>query len=354
LAEIGREPVRRWLGMVVSSGKAASRQVHLPGLDTPRIYAVPAIRPKTVGSRRNGGGPPGRNDRGLLLIGARELDARAKRIWSLAAFSAEQSRHEAVLQQELQDTRQELQARIAAQTAAEQRLIQAAKLAAVGEMAAGVAHELNNPLTTIVGFTELVLEDLPESSPVRGDLETVHREALRARDVVRRLLDFSRRSEMIRTRNDINALIRDTLTLTHHLMHTSGVQVQTDLQTDLPWALVDGDQIKQVLLNLLHNALSAMAGGGRLEISTSTRQKYLGTWVTIRVQDTGVGIPSGNMERIFEPFFTTRAGEGGTGLGLAVTYGIVSSHGGMIEAESAPGAGAAFTVWLPVEETATP
>jgi signal transduction histidine kinase len=128
--------------------------------------------------------------------------------------------------------------------------------------------------------------------------------------------------------------------------------VFTSLDDSLPWCFVDRDQIKQVLLNLLHNALAAMPRGGQIDLITAARKKYGTDWITITVQDTGVGIPPENMERIFEPFFTTRAGQGGTGLGLAVTYGIVSSHGGIIEVESAPGAGATFRVWLPVEENA--
>jgi len=285
-----------------------------------------------------------------MLVGAGKLEMGARRVWRLAVFGSEQVQSRARLEEDLQNAQQELQARIGAQVAAEQRLIQAAKLAAVGEMAAGVAHELNNPLTTIVGFTELVLEDMPEDSASRNDLETVMREALRARDVVRRLLDFSRRSEMVRVKADINAIVMDTLALVRHLLSTSGVQVRVGVDESLPWAFVDRDQIKQVLLNLVHNALNAMPNGGQIQILTGSHKKYGKDWITISVEDSGVGIPPENMERIFEPFFTTRAGEGGTGLGLAVTYGILSSHGGMIEAESVVGAGATFTVWLPVED----
>jgi two-component system NtrC family sensor kinase len=216
-------------------------------------------------------------------------------------------------------------------------------------MAAGVAHELNNPLTTIVGFAELVRDELPQGSTSRVDLETVLREALRARDVVRRLLDFSRSSEMVRVKADINALVSDTLGLVRHLLGSNGVQVRTTLDDSIPWGFVDRDQIKQVLLNLFHNALHAMPSGGEITITTSCRQKYGRDWITVTITDNGVGIPPDNMERIFEPFFTTRSGEGGTGLGLSVTYGIVTSHGGRIEAESAPGEGASFTVWLPVD-----
>jgi signal transduction histidine kinase len=250
---------------------------------------------------------------------------------------------------QLQAARQELQERIAAQRMAESRLVQAAKLAAVGEMAAGIAHELNNPLTTVSGFTELAIEELPEELPVRSDLELVLREANRARDVVRRMLDFARQSESIRTRSDLNEIVTDILALVNHLLHTSGVQVVTKLPNTIPWLSVDRNQIKQVILNLVHNALHAMPNGGKLQISSETRRRDKHDWVVITVSDTGTGIPAENLERVFEPFFTTRSKDGGTGLGLSVSYGIISDHGGFIEVESQVGKGSAFAIWLPVE-----
>jgi signal transduction histidine kinase len=248
---------------------------------------------------------------------------------------------------QLRQTQQELQTRIEAQLEAERRLIQAEKLAAVGEMAAGIAHELNNPLTTVTGFTELVLDELPEDADNRPDLELVLKEARRARDVVRRLLDFSRRSESERTRVDINELLDDVLSLTGHLMHTSGVQLEVVLGKKLPWVSVDRNQMKQVFLNLFHNALQAMPTGGKLIVKTSTRQREGRKWVIASIKDTGVGISLEYRERIFEPFFTTRSGQGGTGLGLSVSYGIVSDHGGEIEVDSEVGKGTSFIVWLP-------
>jgi two-component system, NtrC family, sensor kinase len=250
---------------------------------------------------------------------------------------------------QLNATRVELQERISALHEAESRLIQAAKLAAVGEMAAGVAHELNNPLTTITGFTELTLDDLPKDTAQYADLELVLREAHRARDVVRRLLDFSRQSEFVRTRSEMNEIVTDVLAIVRHLLHTSGVQLITNLSKDLPWISVDKNQVKQVILNLIHNALHAMPTGGELHICTARRNRENQIWLTIAVIDNGLGISPENLERIFEPFFTTRSKAGGTGLGLSVSYGIVAGHGGFIEAESRLGKGSVFTVWLPVE-----
>ena len=250
---------------------------------------------------------------------------------------------------QLRAARQELQERIVTQRMTESRLVQAAKLAAVGEMAAGIAHELNNPLTTVTGFTELVLEEMPEDGGVKDDLELVLREAQRARGVVRRLLDFARQSESSRVRSDLNEIVVDVLALVNHLLRTSGIQLSTDLAESLPWVSVDRNQIKQVLLNLVHNALHAMPTGGELCIISGLQKRDQREWLTVSLADTGTGIAPENLERIFEPFFTTRSKDGGTGLGLSVTYGIVTDHGGFIDVESQVGKGSKFTVWLPVE-----
>ena len=268
-------------------------------------------------------------------------------ILSSVISNADQYQRSQLTVRQLRQTQQELQTRIEAQLEAERRLIQAEKLAAVGEMAAGIAHELNNPLTTVAGFTELVLEDLPAEAESRPDLELVLREARRARDVVRRLLDFSRRSESERTRVDLNELLGDVLSLTNHLMHTSGVQLEVSLGEDLPWVSVDRNQMKQVFLNLFHNAIQAMPTGGQLFIQTELSQRDERNWVVASIKDTGLGMAPELRERIFEPFFTTKSAQGGTGLGLSITYGIVSDHGGEIEVESETGKGTCFTVWLP-------
>ncbi|GAB4527162.1 MAG: hypothetical protein Fur0018_12710 [Anaerolineales bacterium] len=246
----------------------------------------------------------------------------------------------------------ELQERMVAQKNTEQQLVRSARLAAVGEMAAGVAHELNNPLTTVSGFVELVLDELPPDAPQRADLELVLREAYRARSVVRNLLDFSRPSEDIRLNTDINELIGDVFTLVQHLVRTTGVELRIQFWDDLPRVKIDPNQIKQVLLNLIHNALQAMPNGGVLVVQTAPKRRRRKRWLSIRVEDSGVGIPQENLARIFEPFFTTRPVGSGTGLGLSVSYGIIKEHGGFIEVESTPGSGSCFTVWLPVDTDA--
>ena len=248
---------------------------------------------------------------------------------------------------QLRATQDELKERIEAQRAAETRLLQAAKLAAVGEMAAGVAHELNNPLTTVTGFVELALEELDPDSASRSDLELVLREARRARNVVRRLLDFARQTESSRARTDLTEILADVIELTNHLIHTSGVDLETHFASGLPWVSMDRNQMKQVFLNLIHNALQAMPNGGALYISAEEDRRDDRPWVKVTVRDTGVGILPENRDRLFQPFFTTRADQGGTGLGLSVTYGIVTDHGGRIDVESKPGEGSSFIVWLP-------
>ena len=248
---------------------------------------------------------------------------------------------------QLRETEMELNARMEAQRLAENRLVQAAKLAAVGEMAAGIAHELNNPLTSVTGFAELVMEDMPEESSSHADMALVIQEARRARDVVRRLLDFARQSESAHASASLNKVVEDIIALSRHLIHANGVELTLDLQEDLPWVLMDENQMKQVLLNLVHNALQAMPEGGQMQITTTRKQKIGREGVVVEVKDDGVGISPEDQIRIFEPFFTTKSNRGGTGLGLSVTYGIVTEHGGEIELNSEPGQGSTFKVWLP-------
>jgi len=261
--------------------------------------------------------------------------------------SADQYQRLQITISQLRSTQVELRARMEAQRSAENRLVQAAKLAAVGEMAAGIAHELNNPLTSVTGFAELALDALPKDSEIRNDLEIVMREAIRARDVVRRLLDFARQSESTRARASLNEVIEDVVALSRHLIHTSAVELKLELEKNLPWVMVDANQMKQVLLNLVHNALQAMPDGGEMTISTRSASRSGRDWIVVSVCDTGIGIPQLELARIFEPFYTTKGDQGGTGLGLSVTYGIITDHAGQIEVESELGVSSKFTVWLP-------
>jgi two-component system NtrC family sensor kinase len=235
-----------------------------------------------------------------------------------------------------------------AQRLAEARLIRSARLAAVGEMAAGVAHELNNPLTTVTGFAELVLDELPNDFSQREDMEMILKEARRARGVVRRLLDFSRQGEFLKTKSNVNEIVSDVLALVHHLARTSGVKVRMELWDELPEIYLDRGQIQQVFLNVIHNAIQAMPNGGDLIIQSAHEDRDGKQWVKVMVQDSGKGIPADDLPRIFEPFYTTKPSGAGTGLGLSISYGIVSDHGGFMDVQSEPGKGAEFLIWLPV------
>ncbi len=245
---------------------------------------------------------------------------------------------------------QQLQERIEAQNLAEKKMVEAARLAAIGEIAAGVAHELNNPLTTIAGFTELVLEDLPADDRAHENLGMVLQEARRARDVVRRLLDFSRQDQSFKVPADINEILGEALALVHHLARASGVEIQYVPWDALPQLRMDRGQMKQVILNLVQNALHAMPRGGTLVLQTTMERRDDRSWVALRVLDTGIGIPVELISRIFEPFFTTKPPGQGTGLGLSISNHIVVEHGGFMEVESERGQGTCFTVWLPVEK----
>jgi len=166
---------------------------------------------------------------------------------------------------------------------------------------------------------------------------------------VRRLLDFARQREVMRVRADINEIVDDVVTLTKHLLLTSSVELRLQLSPELPWVLIDRNQIKQVVINLVNNALYAMPQGGVLSIQTDTVVRHGVSYLALAVRDNGIGIQPENLGRIFEPFFTTRGDKGGTGLGLSVTYGIITEHGGVIEVESQFNAGSAFTVLFPLE-----
>jgi len=228
----------------------------------------------------------------------------------------------------------------------EQKAQFASRLASVGEMASGLAHEINNPLTGVIGYAQLLLqEDLPEN--IRKDLETINDGAQRVANVIQRLLAFARQTRPQRTYVNINKVVATTLDLRGYHLETSNIKVSTQLGPDLPVTIADAGQLQQVFLNLIVNAETEMKlarGSGKLSIKTQQIENN----IRISFKDDGPGIAEENLERIFDPFFTTRQVGQGTGLGLSVCYGIVSEHGGRIHAESKPGKGATFIVELPI------
>ncbi|MGA3094534.1 MAG: PAS domain S-box protein [Dehalococcoidales bacterium] len=235
----------------------------------------------------------------------------------------------------------------------EQKAQVASRLASVGEMAAGVAHEINNPLTGVVGYAQLLMEreDIPPD--VRSDLAAINDGARRVAGIVQRLLVFSRQTKPQRKLVDINELIESTLILRAYHLRVNNIEVVTRLTPDLLETVADPGQIQQVLLNLIVNAETEMKlahGKGKLTITTEKTDNT----IKICVKDNGPGIKPEVMDRIFDPFFTTREVGQGTGLGLSLCYGIVTEHKGKIYAESKPGKGATFIVELPVITEAKP
>jgi len=225
------------------------------------------------------------------------------------------------------------------------QLIQAEKLAATGRLAASLAHEINNPLQAINNCLHLVVNRPLSEDKKKYYLGLAQTEVERLITLVQRTLEFYRPSQGRTTATDVNHLIDNVLALSHKRLEHGRIQVHTRLQVDLPEVSAVPDQLTQVLLNLVINAVEAMPAGGALTITSATRD----SWLTIEVQDTGPGLTPDEAARIFEPFYTTKAD--GTGLGLAVSYGIIQHHGGRIEAKSVPateGSGTTFTVLLPL------
>ena len=230
-----------------------------------------------------------------------------------------------------------------------EQMMQQEKLAAVGQLVSGVAHELNNPLAGVMAFAELLQGLTSADAEVRGAVNTIHREAQRAAKIVRHLLTFARQQPAERESTDLNAIARDALALRHLAFCTHEIEVDAVLDPELPVTWADPFQIQQVLLNLIGNAEQALADRPdprRITVRTS----HAGGTIFFSVSDTGVGIDPERLDRIFNPFYTTKPVGQGTGLGLSISDGIVREHGGRIMVESAPGQGATFVVELPVVE----
>src|SRR6202040_4299709 len=228
----------------------------------------------------------------------------------------------------------------------EEQLIQAEKLAAMGQMLAGVAHELNNPLTAILGVTELLRERPGADETMQRQLELTHRQARRAARIVQNLLEFSRPASPQKKPLDVNVLIERTLQLQEHSLRRNQIEVHFQSQPGLPAVMGDGNQLIQVLLNLVTNAEQAIRevrDAGHIHIRMTVRAGR----VSVAVEEDGVGIRPEALPRIFDPFYTTKRPGGGTGLGLSICMSIIREHGGNLEAEVLPGGGSAFTIYLP-------
>jgi two-component system NtrC family sensor kinase len=228
-----------------------------------------------------------------------------------------------------------------------QQIGQNEKLASLGRLAAGVAHEINNPLTGVLTFAHLLREKPNMDDQDKADLDLIIRETTRAAEIVRRLLDFSRERPVMMERLDVNEVVLRTVQLIRNQKLFEGIVIVENLHEALPEISGDMNRLQQVILNLTLNSCEAMPKGGKITITTT----HADDEVCLEIADTGCGIKPEVMERIFEPFFTTKPVGQGTGLGLAVTYGIVQQHGGSIEVECEEGEGTKFIIALPAEKS---
>jgi two-component system NtrC family sensor kinase len=246
-----------------------------------------------------------------------------------------------ILEQKVAERTEEL-------VAMQARVAQSERLASLGMLAAGVAHEINNPLGGILALTALTLEDLPPDDPNRENLTEVLHQSQRCRDIVRGLLKFSRQSKILLEPVDLNKILQDTLSLISTQSAFFNVAIVKDWDPQLPAVMGDKSQLEQVFMNILVNAAQAMDEKGAISIVT---RRHAHEGIEVLISDTGRGIPKEEVSRIFDPFFTTKAERHGTGLGLSIAYGIITSHKGTISVQSEAGKGTAFTIRLPAAST---
>lgn len=233
---------------------------------------------------------------------------------------------------------------------AQAETVRGEKLASVGLLASGIAHELNNPLTGVLTFSSLLRQKMADGSPDAEDIDIVIRETKRCASIIRRLLDFARDKPPEKKFSDLNQIIDDTVRIVEQAAHLRNIDITLELDHALPQVWVDPNQIKQVVMNLLVNAQHAIDERGSITIRTRLLPAPAADQVPMvefSITDTGAGIPAENLQRIFDPFFTTKTGKG-TGLGLSVSHGIVEAHGGTIFVESQVGKGSIFRVTLPL------
>ena len=317
----------------------------------------------------------------LVYVPLRDLEAGAKRLSSgnldqtipvrsddelgqlAASFNAMTvalRNSEAQLREWGHTLEQKVEERTQALRIAEAETVRTEKLASVGLLAAGIAHELNNPLTGVLTFTTLLRKKMPDASADAEDLDLVIRETKRCAAIIRRLLDFAREKTPEKKFADLNRVIEDTARIIERPASFRDIEIGMDLDPELPQAWIDADLIKQVIMNMLVNAQHAIEHEGTITVRSrrcpQPKSPEPGMapvpMVEISIIDTGCGIPEKNMKRIFDPFFTSKEVGKGTGLGLSVSHGIVRAHGGMIEVESMVGKGSTFRIYLPVDRPA--
>lgn len=263
----------------------------------------------------------------------------------------------------LKSQRLQLETETEARINALNQLRHADRLQTIGQLASGIAHELGTPLNVIQGHADLILSDQLSEQDRRESAETIKREVQRMTQIVRQVLDLSRKKTGFRSPVDLVKLVRETAELLRTVAHRHNVDLLVESDLDRAIARCDPEQMKQVLINLIMNAIQAMPSGGTVRLTvdavpvgqfppTATARRIVGRdapGFVIRIRDNGPGIPPEHRDKVFEPFFTTKSAEKGTGLGLSIAYGIVQEHGGSIDFESEQGKGTEFRIWLPVE-----
>ena len=230
----------------------------------------------------------------------------------------------------------------------EKYLAQTEKLAAIGQLASGVAHEINNPLGVIKCYSNLISKGQGTDTQVMKDVEVIQKHTEQCKSVVEALLNFARVSEPQKSHTDIQACIGEVLSVIEPQLQKNRITIQKEFDENISRLIVDAQKIQQVLMNLILNAQQAMPDGGRITVRTFLQLDML----AVEIADTGIGISEKNIDRIFDPFFTTKDAGRGTGLGLSVSYGIIEQHGGKIEVASSPGNGSIFKILLPLDDSA--
>ncbi len=239
----------------------------------------------------------------------------------------------------------ELHNREEALNQAQSALVQSEKMSAFGQLSAGIAHEVKNPLAGILGYAQLSMRKVDKDSPVYRHLSLIEKETKRCKDIIENLMKFARQEKMAMELTDLNQVVNEACTIVDHQLTINQVKLNKELAADLPKFMGNGNQVQQVLMNLMINAQQALDGkAGSVTLHTRLLQNHR---LEVRVTDTGPGIPKEIQSKIFEPFFTTKPVGKGTGLGLSVSYGIIRDHQGDIHIESEPGLGASFVITLP-------
>ncbi len=272
-----------------------------------------------------------------------------ERIWSIYGRILSDKRALQEAHGELIFMNQNLEKLVAERTEAlarsEKQMVQADRLASIGQLSSGIAHEINNPLGIILGYTQLLLRGEDRESQKYEDLKIIEKHVKNCKAIVEDLLNFARSAPPAKEMVQIHEIIDEGINFIRHHSRLEDVEIVREYDPAVPPLYLDEKKVRQVLVNLMMNARHAVGAAGRIFLSTRWDGEQ--RLVAIRVEDSGYGIEAKNLPRIFDPFFTTKPTGEGTGLGLSVSYGIIKNHGGEIEVESLPGEGAAFTVWLP-------